>query len=141
MNIKLYRYSIQDQTTLGFITLDDKFKCYTLENSLLKIPTGKYKIGYRKTGGFHKKYSKRFFSIHEGMLEIKNVKGRKYILIHTGNKIEDTKGCILVGNSTNNNLIRKGFIEDSRNAYVKLYTLISSRLEKKEEVTIEIKNI
>jgi len=141
MKIKLLRYSIQNQTTLGVILVDNEFKCYTLENSILKIPEGTYNLNHKKYGGFHFKYSKRFFSIHEGMLEIKNVKGRTNILIHTGNKVEDTKGCILIGNSANNNLIKKGFIEDSTNAYIKLYTIINSSLKLKEKVEIEIKNI
>ena len=75
------------------------------------------------------------------MLEIKNVYKRTDILIHTGNKVEDTKGCVLVGNSANNNLIKKGFIENSTNAYVNLYTLISAKLDLKEKVEIEILNI
>lgn len=141
MNIKIFRYSIQNKTTLGVLTINDEFQCYTLENSKLKIGKGKYKIDYRKVGRFHLNYSKRFSKSHKGMLEIKNVKGRKYILIHTGNKVEHTKGCILTGNAANNNLIKKGFVEDSTNAYRKLYEVISGALEKKEEVTIEIKII
>lgn len=141
MKIKIYRYSKQNQTTLGFLTINNNFQCYTLESSLKKIPCGKYKIGYRKVGNFNLKYSKRFFSIHKGMLEIKNVPNRTFILIHTGNKVEHTKGCILVGNETNNNLIKRGIIEDSTNAYIKLYTLISSQLNKKQNVEIEIVDI
>ena len=140
MKIKILRYSIQDQSTLGILTIDNKFQCYTLENSQTLIKEGIYNIKYRKEGLFNSKYEKRF-KFHKGMLEIKNIKDRLYILIHTGNEANHSKGCILVGNNANNNLIKKGFIEDSTNAYVRIYNIISEALNNKEEVIIEINNI
>ena len=32
MELKVYRYSSQSQTTLGVLHIDGKFECYTLED-------------------------------------------------------------------------------------------------------------
>ena len=49
------------------------------------------------------------------MLELQDVPNFKYILIHAGNTDEQTAGCILVGDSQNNNDIQTdGFIGSSQ---------------------------
>ena len=53
----------------------------------------------------------------------------KYILIHAGNTDEQTAGCILDGDSQNNNDIQTdGFIGSSRNAYKRIYPLVDALL-------------
>ena len=46
-----------------------------------------------------------------GMLHVLDVPNFKYILIHCGNTDEDTAGCLLLGDTQENNLVKKdGFI-------------------------------
>jgi hypothetical protein len=72
------------------------------------------------------------------MLHVTNVPNFKWILIHTGNTDEHTAGCLLVGDSQeNNNIIKDGFIGKSVNAYKRIYPNISRALQEGEEVTIE----
>ena len=72
------------------------------------------------------------------MLHITNVPNFEYILIHTGNTDEHSAGCLLVGDSQENNIITKdGFIGKSTNAYKRIYPNISRAIIKNEEVTIE----
>jgi len=147
MELKLYRISSQADSTNGILYIDDKFACYTLEDEQRKIkvkaetaiPLGIYEIAFRKTGGFHNRYSSRFKAIHHGMLELQNVPDFEYILIHCGNTDEHTAGCILVGDSQENNeLMPDGFIGKSTQAYKRIYPLIASALLNNEKVTIEI---
>ena len=102
-----------------------------------RIPAGTYKIKLRNEGGFNQRYNKRYPSIHRGMLHIIDVPGFEYILIHVGNSDEHTAGCLLVGDSQENNQVNKnGFIGSSGNAYKRIYPLIADAVEN-EGVTIQ----
>ena len=144
MELKVYRYSSQSQTTLGALHIDGKFECYTLEDqhqdikvkSETRIPKGKYNIGLRTVGGFDARYKAKF-SFHKGMLQVLDVPNFEYILIHVGNHEDDTAGCLLVGNTANNNRLNKGFIGDSTNAYREMYIKVLKALESGLNVTIE----
>ena len=126
------------------------FLAYTLEDEQrdekvygeTRIPNGTYELGLRKTGGYHAKYSKRFSDIHVGMLHVLDVPGFEYILIHCGNTDEHTAGCLLVGDSQENNQITKnGFIGKSTQAYKRIYPRIAEAIECGEKVTITYKTI
>jgi hypothetical protein len=75
------------------------------------------------------------------MLQVMDVPNFEYILIHQGNTDEHTSGCLLVGDSQENNIIIKdGFIGKSANAYKRIYPLIAKQLELGNEVTIQYKD-
>ena len=127
-----------------------KFLAYTLEDEQrdtkvlgeTRIPDGIYKLGLRKVGGYHARYTKRFPHIHIGMLHVLDVPGFEYILIHCGNTDEHTAGCLLVGDSQENNqIVTNGFIGKSTQAYKRIYPRIAEALECGEEVTITYKTI
>ncbi len=150
MKLKVLRFSSQEDSTSGLLFLETdlglEFLCYTLEDEAralkvrgeTRVPAGTYQIKLRTEGGFHGRYTKRFSGMHKGMLHVINVPNFKWILIHTGNTDEHTAGCLLVGDSQENNLIIKdGFIGKSTNAYKRIYPPIAKALEKGEEVTIQ----
>ena len=145
MELKVYRFSSQSQTTLGALHINGEFECYTLEDQHqdmkvrgeTRIPKGKYKIAFRTVGGFHAKYSKKFPDMHKGMLQVMNVPNFEYILIHIGNDEDDTMGCLLVGLHCNNNKIDKGQISSSTTAYKTMYPKVLKALESGENVNIE----
>lgn len=110
MNLKLIRHNFQPDRTLGVLLVDDLFFCYTLELPYLQnkkniscIPHGVYGLKKYKS----KKHGKCF--------AIPYVLNRTGILIHKGNKPEDTQGCILVGKSIddNDNLIESSLALNS----------------------------
>ena len=147
MKLKLVRVSSQADSTSGILYIDDEFACYTLEDEQRKvkvksetaIPLGIYEIKFRSVGGFHTRYSSRFGDMHKGMLELQDVPNFEYILIHCGNTDEHTAGCILVGDTQENNVLMKdGFIGKSTQAYKRIYPRIASALLNNEKVTIEI---
>ena len=165
MNLEVIRFSNGTDSTNGMLLELDRhapakhaegyrckrtFLAYTLEDEYRKdkvygetrIPNGTYKLALRKTGGYHQKYSKRFPDIHIGMLHVTNGPGFEYILIHCGNTDEHTAGCLLVGDSQENNQITKnGFIGKSTQAYKRIYPRIAEAIECGEEVTITYKTI
>ena len=127
-----------------------KFLAYTLEDEYreekkygeTRIPNGTYKIALRTVGGYNEKYKRRFLDFHVGMLHVTNVPNFEYILIHCGNTDEHTAGCLLVGDSQENNQITKdGFIGKSTQAYKRIYPRIARALIRGEKVTITYKTI
>jgi len=149
MKLEVIRFSSQADCTHGLLfELTDvgrNFLCYTLEDERralkvkgeTRIPAGIYNIELRKEGGFHGRYSKKYPDIHIGMLHIVDVPNFEYILIHTGNTDEHTAGCLIVGDSQENNVILKdGFVGKSVNAYKRIYPRIAKAIEKKDSVTI-----
>ena len=98
VNLLLIRDEFTDKSTLGKLFLNGEMFCQTLElpyldnqRSISCIPEGEYKVRLRTA----KESSSRDY-LH---LLVQDVKGRSYILVHIGNFPRDTKGCILVGQS------------------------------------------
>lgn len=150
MELELLRFSSQEESTLGILSDITngarEFLCFTLEDeyrtekvhSETRIPRGTYEIKLRTVGGFHTRYQQKFPSIHKGMLWLQDVPNFEYILIHCGNDDDDTAGCVLVGNTSQENLTRDGFIGESNAAYKRIYPPIAKALEDGEKVTIRV---
>ncbi|MCU4177664.1 DUF5675 family protein [Carboxylicivirga sp. N1Y90] len=147
MNLKVIRYSGSKESTLGLLFIDGLFACYTLEDEFrevkvmgeTRIPAGKYQVKLRTYGGHHTRYLKRYGSdFHKGMLQIMDVPGFTDILIHKGNDDDDTAGCLLVGDSINNNQVKSGFIGNSTVAYDRIYPVVRGALLNGDEVWIEM---
>ena len=150
MQLEVVRFSSEVDSTNGALfdisNGTRRFLCYTLEDEHrdekvkgeTRIPSGEYRISFRRIGGFHEKYASRFRTIHKGMLWVRDVPGFEYILIHCGNTDEHTSGCLLLGDTQENNQVKKdGLIGHSTRAYFRVYPYIASALERKEEVTIK----
>ena len=98
INLLIIRDEFTDKSTIGKLYLDGEMFCYTLElpyldnqRSISCIPAGQYKVRLRTA----KESSSRDY-LH---LLVQDVTGRSYILVHIGNIARDTRGCILVGQS------------------------------------------
>lgn len=121
MRLVLSRHALLPKYTIGKLYIDGVFFCNTLEdtdrglyaNMTLKdikakkvygetaIPYGEYEIDMDTVSP---KYSKKttYADVTNGgyMPRLKNVKGWDGVLIHGGNRPEDSLGCVLVGNNT-----------------------------------------
>tara|TARA_R110000824_G_scaffold292796_5_gene481174 strand:- start:2579 stop:3073 length:495 start_codon:yes stop_codon:yes gene_type:complete len=129
-----------ERTFLAY-TLEDEYRDEKVSGET-RIPKGVYQLGLRTIGGYTQRYAKKFPDMHKGMLHVLNVPGFEYILIHCGNTDEHTAGCLLVGDSQENNQITEdGFIGKSTQAYKRIYPMIAKAIRKKEEVTIEYKDL
>ena len=148
MKLEVLRVSSDVDSSSGLVfdvTNGKKFLCYSLEDEYrnekvkheTRVPAGTYQIQLRKVGGFNARYAKKYGDFHKGMLHVQDVPGFQYILIHTGNTDEHTSGCLIIGDSQENNqLLKNGFIGKSVQAYKRIYTPIATALENGEEVTI-----
>ena len=153
MKLKLLRTNSSANSTSGMlydITSDTEFMCYTLEDEpreikvkhMTCIPAGEYNLALRMHGRLHEKYSHRFADIHVGMIELLDVPDFTDILIHCGNTNEDTSGCLLVGDTQeNNNTKESGYIGKSTLAYFRIYKAISEALQSGEHCSIVIEDI
>ena len=70
------------------------------------------------------------------MLHVQDVPGFEYILIHTGNTDEHTEGCLLVADSSTQNITREGVIGASVNAYKRIYPRLAQWLLDGKKMTI-----
>lgn len=137
MELKLTRHTFTDKSTIGSLSDDGGYICHILEDTDRKVesnPSGKI---YGKTAiprGRYKivvTFSNRFKRVLPLLM---NVPGFEGIRIHTGNKPEDTEGCLIPGSITETS----DWVANSRYSYSKVEDLINSALAKKEEVWITI---
>ena len=150
MKLTVVRTQFGTDATNGLLFIDGIFECYTLEDQYQAvkvmhetcIPEGTYDIKFRKTGGFHAKYSERYKNAHYGMLHIQDVPNFTYILIHTGNSDEHTSGCLIIGETQQDlDISKDGFIGSSAVAYKKMYAKVAGQLLQGKDVTIEYTTI
>ena len=148
MRLTVKRIKSDAESTLGELYVDGVLECYTLEDEYraqkvageTRIPAGAYKLRLRTEGGKHEVYKQKFKhqpGFHKGMLELKDVPGFKYILIHIGNSHDDSDGCLLVGQR---HTIVEGhyYVTQSRAAYEKLYPKVRDAILRGEGASIEI---
>ena len=144
-DLLLKRFKSDRKSTVGSLYVNGLKACYILEDAYNKkkikgrtrIPAGRYKLGLRKTGGFHSRYEKRF-PFHIGMIQLLDVPNYTFILFHCGNDHEDTDGCLLSG-TTFKKTSRNGFtVQASAVAYEKVYPEIAQYLDEGNELWIDI---
>lgn len=141
-----------DTYTIGELTVDGKYVCDVLEDKVRPLPnecpyTVKYqnckckeKV-YGKTavpaGTYEVKltYSNRFKKVLPEILNVPHFLG---IRIHSGNNSSQTEGCLLVGKWDE---IKGDWVSNSRVTFNKLMTLLKEAVNKKENITITIKDI
>lgn len=151
MKLEVVRFSSQSDSTLGMlfdVTQGRKFLCFTLEDEArrtkvkgeTRIPSGTYKLKLRKEGGYHSRYVKKYGSFHRGMIHVQDVPGFTYILWHTGNTDEHTMGCLLLGDTAQQNITKEGFIGASSVAYKRVYPKIADAIESGADVEVKYVN-
>ena len=121
MKLLLKRLHKSENSTIGELSINGKFECYTLEDvereskiyGKTAIPKGTYEIVMTM--------SNRFKKIMPLLL---NVEGFEGVRIHSGNSAKNTEGCILLGTTRS-----VDFIGGSRQAIAKFYIKLAVALK------------
>ena len=132
MNLQLVRKEFTEQSTIGELTVDGQFECFTLEDKVrpdgvkvfgeTAIPEGIYHIDIT--------FSNRFKKDLPLLLAVPNFEG---VRIHSGNTPADTLGCILVGKGKGSNRI-----DQSRDAFNALFPKLRAAKDRGDGITLEI---
>jgi len=130
MRLDLIEIDSTAGSTISRLHIDGNFFCFVLEDGkrLVKevghtrISAGTYKVIRRYYGGFYHKYRDRYG--HKHVYEIADVPGFSDILIHIGNYIQDTEGCLLVGDRIGLRQMDYA-VYNSAATYKKLYSRLS----------------
>lgn len=149
MNLLLVRADRQPNYTVGQLSIDGKFFCYTLEDKdrqltsdmsleeiqnkkqfgKTAIPSGTYTIDMNTVSPKFK--DREWAKPYKGKLpRLVDVPGYEGVLIHVGNTAEDTLGCILVG--------KRRTINGITNSTDAFHELMSVLTQAKEPITITI---
>lgn len=150
MELTLHRFSDNGTDTLGLMSIDCKFDCFTLEDEHrsekvkgeTRIPSGKYEVKFREqVSGLTEKYRKRFpkwFTFH---LHIQDVPNFKYVYMHIGNNEDHSDGCILLGDNSECEVIGGDrHIYKSVQAFERFYKKVAAVLETNTKVYLTIKD-
>ena len=128
--MRLDRLSCGPVCTIGELSIDGAFECWTLEDVVrdekipgeTAIPSGTYNVIITMSNRFKRELP---------LLE--NVPNFTGVRIHPGNTSEDTEGCILVGRGKTDKTVT-----ESKAAFNALYGKIQQGLNDGDTVTIEI---
>lgn len=153
MKLLLRRIFKGPRYTIGKLSINGVYECDTLEDQdrgltsqmsleeikakkvygVTAIPTGTYSINMITVSPKFK--DRAWAKPYKGILpRLENVKGYEGVLIHVGNKAEDTLGCILVGENK-----VKGQVINSTATFYELMTVLLKAQSAGEviELTIE----
>lgn len=134
MKLVLDRCWLTAKATVGKLSIDGVFECFTVEDRYRPPPEPKVP---RETcipiGTFDVKLvlSPRFQVVMPRLL---NVPGFEGILIHTGNTAADSEGCIVVGLER---LPER--VEHSREAYRALFLKLAAAQGRGEPIVIDVR--
>lgn len=129
MELQVKRTDFSEESTIGELSVDGQFECYTLEDKVrpvkiagsTAIPAGRYEVVIS--------LSQRFGRLLPLLLNVPEFEG---VRIHSGNTAANTEGCILVGKTKSEN-----FVGQSREAFECLFDKLKAASET-EKIFIEI---
>lgn len=128
LRLVVVRRWFTDEETLGRLSINGRFFCYTLEDEIRQekvkaetaIPYGRYSVALT--------FSPKFGKV---MPLIQNVPGFDGIRIHPGNTEKDTAGCLLVGFGKQGQRLT-----ESKQAYDQLFQILTQAQQQGRPITI-----
>lgn len=141
LELDLWRFQCTPKGTLGKLSVDGKFFCFTLEDvdRLLEhgypkiagetcIPRGRYPVVIT--------YSNRF---KRDLPLLKDVPLFEGIRLHAGNFTGDTEGCPLVGSSHTTQANGAPMLLNSRATFAKLFDVLEAAYERGDAIWITVR--
>lgn len=138
-NYVLTRTDFTEKSSIGTLSLDGKFLCYTLEDKTrapgepkvwgeTAMPFGAYKVIVDRSNRFSNKAGKDVF-----LPLFLDVLGFAGCRIHTGNRPEDVEGCVVVGTSKS-----KDWVSGSHDAFAPLFKQLKDFIAQGFEIWVTI---
>jgi len=126
--IKVERFLHHPDCEIGRVFVNNELFCYSIEDAYRTtkikgetcIPDGIYPLATRFSPHFSKTYN------HD-MIWVQNVPGFEFILIHWGNTISDTEGCLIIGDKIGI-VNQKDAVLNSKATYLKFYSRVISQI-------------
>jgi hypothetical protein len=142
MRIHVQLIAETPESSLSVVTVAGEFLCFALEDGYkerkvkgqTRIPPGIYKVGRRKVGGFYEQFRLGFG--HDFAIQLLDVPNFQNILVHIGNTVADTAGCLLVGFGAAHN--GKFTLSQSTAAYLHFYEVVKLAFDRGDAVEVEI---
>lgn len=132
MKLEVKRFYEGSDYTMGVLSIDGIFECFTLEDKVRRpfvkipgqtaIPDGTYDVTIDM--------SNRFGRMMPHVLNVPSFEG---IRIHAGNTSKDTEGCILLGQTS-----EKGYVGKSKLAYDAFYDKLQQGVKNGGKVSLFI---
>lgn len=133
-----------EKATLSILYVEGKRFCFILEDGHkdvkvwgeTRIPRGRYKIEKRQVGSIYTKQHRRHgFLFVPHILDVPNF---KWILMHIGNTVDDTNGCLLTGERFEYKTGGQIVLNESTSAFTRLYKEMDKAFDRGEEIWIEL---
>jgi hypothetical protein len=142
MNLLLERNPSGVSATIGKLSIDGEFECFTLEDIVREVddqPVSVWKVPGKTAipAGTYRLIINQSARFKVRLPLLLDVIGFAGIRIHPGNTDEDTEGCILPGRRV---APHGEAVEQSRAAFEQLFDKLDAALEAGEEVWITIEN-
>lgn len=137
-----FRFSPTPRSCLGNFYINQEWQCFMLEpEAEQRIPGGIYTVKLRTEGPAYEYWKKEMPEAKRGIPWITGVSNRSYILIHPGNWVHQSDGCLMPGTTCNNNLEAEGSVASSRKAFAKIILPIQNSITGGEDVKIVVGDI
>ena len=152
MELTLKRIALRPTYTIGKLSIDGKYFCDTLEDTVrdlnkngkfdngekkvpgaTAIPYGRYEVTLKVRSPRYSKIKKYMDFCGAYMPRLLKVVDFEGILIHSGTTEKDTDGCILVGQ---NKIVGK--LINSYETWKKLYVILKEASDRGEKIFITI---
>lgn len=139
-------FSHNENDSIGLLFIDGVFQHYIVGDEPrdqkvkgeTRIRAGIYPLKLRTIGGFHQRYSRKFPTIHEGMIWITETPEFEFLLYHIMNDEGDTDGCVGGGDQANNNQIGPAFVGASSAAYERTYPKLLEYVKTNPKPILEV---
>lgn len=140
MRITVDRVELAPDATIGSLSVDGEWLCWTCEDAVREVPgrpVAEWKVPGQTAipAGTYRLVVTQSPRFRRPLPLLVDVPGFGGIRIHPGNSAGDTEGCLLPG------LVRDGMtVGQSRKAFDALFGKITGATDRFEPITIEIRN-
>lgn len=146
ITLNVVKLAENTNSTLSALSVSGQFLCFILEDGyraekvpgVTRIPGGTYQIVKRTHGRIFDTYSKKLGV--KWVPELVGVPNYTDILIHPGNTVKDTRGCLLPGAIavTGSEALDAMKIQNSTEAFLKIYDTLDHAFGSGKEVYISM---